>query len=402
MQIVQSRRHFLASMSAAGTAGILGARSSLADEGPPEVTRVRLIHDPSICVAPWFVGEDLLHLEGFTDVRYVQVQMGARENELLARGEIDFSIFFPASVVFRLYEGLPITALAGVHTGCFELFAHEPIRTVSDLKGKKVGIDVVGAAKYRYLAIMAANIGLDPEEDIEWVAKSDSDPLELFAQGKVDAFLAFPPEPQELRARKIGHVIINTTTDKPWSQYFCCMVIGNTEFVRAHPVATKRVLRAILKATDICAAEPERAAQQLVDRGFTERYDYALETVTSIPYAQWRELDPEEFAALLRAAPARGGHDQLKPQPAHRRRHRLALPERAQARAEGVSEGPGGCAGAELNRRGIDAHHPISPRFPGQFVVGRCQFRWALQHRGITGRGSPAGGDHDPDSPGAV
>ena len=57
---------------------------------------------PRICVAPWFVGEDLLRAEGFTDVRYVQVQVGARENELIARGEIDFSIFFPASVVFRL------------------------------------------------------------------------------------------------------------------------------------------------------------------------------------------------------------------------------------------------------------------------------------------------------------
>ena len=201
---------------------------------------------------------------------------------------------------------MPITALAGVHTGCFELFAHEPIRTISDLKGKKVGIDVVGAAKYRYVAIMAANIGLDPEEDIEWVAESDSDPLELFAQGKVDAFLAFPPEPQELRARKIGHVIINTTTDKPWSQYFCCMVVRKRGVRPRHPVATKRVLRAILKATDICAAEPERAAQQLVDRGFTERYDYALETLTSIPYAQWRELDPEDslrfFALRLHEA----------------------------------------------------------------------------------------------------
>jgi NitT/TauT family transport system substrate-binding protein len=258
------------------------------------VITIRLKHDPSVCVAPWFVGEDLLRAEGFTDVRYVQVQVGARENELLARGELDFSIFFAASVVFRLYEDLPITALAGVHTGCFELFAHGPIRTISDLKGKKVGIDVVGAAKYRYVAIMAANIGLDPEEDIEWVAEANADPLELFAQGKVDAFLAFPPEPQEFRARKIGHVIINTTTDKPWSQYFCCMVVGNAEFVHAHPVATKRVLRAILKAADICAAEPERAARQLVDRGFTERYDYALETVTSIPYAQWRELDPED------------------------------------------------------------------------------------------------------------
>ena len=58
--------------------------------------------------------------------------------------------------------------------------------------------------------------------------------------------------------------------DKPWSQYFCCMLAGNTDFVRDHPVATKRVLRAILKATDLCRTEPERAARRLVDGGFTE------------------------------------------------------------------------------------------------------------------------------------
>jgi NitT/TauT family transport system substrate-binding protein len=118
--------------------------------------------------------------------------------------------------------------------------------------------------------------------------------MTLFAEGKVDAFLGFPPEPQELRARKNGHVILNTTTDKPWSEYFCCMVAGNAEFVRDHPVATKRVLRAIVKANDLCAAEPGRTAQQLVDRGFTEHYDYAFETLTDIPYAQWREFDPED------------------------------------------------------------------------------------------------------------
>jgi NitT/TauT family transport system substrate-binding protein len=103
---------------------------------------------------------------------------------------------------------------------------------------------------------MAAQVGLDPEKDIEWVEGSAHDPselfpLKLFAEGRVDAFLGFPLEPQELRARKIGRVILNTTTDKPWSQYFCCMVAGNREFVQNHPVATKRFLRAILKANDI-------------------------------------------------------------------------------------------------------------------------------------------------------
>jgi NitT/TauT family transport system substrate-binding protein len=294
MHIMQSRRDFLTTLCALGGAGVLGTRASFADQAALETTTIRLRRDPSICVAPWYIAEDLLRAEGFTDIRYVPVQAGPPEDQMIAHGGIDFSLYLPATLVFRWEEGVPITVLTGVHTGCFELFAHEPIRTISDLKGKRVGIDFLGAGKHRYVTIMAASIGLNPEEDIEWVVEPDSDPMELFAEGKVDAFLGFPPEPQELRARKVGHVILNTTTDKPWSQYFCCMIAGNAEFVRDHPVATKRVLRAILKANDICAAEPERTARQLVDLGFTERYDYALETLTDIPYAQWREFDPED------------------------------------------------------------------------------------------------------------
>ena len=93
--------------------------------------------------------------------------------------------------------------------------------------------------------------------------------MQLFAEGKIDAFLGFPPEPQELRARKIGHVVVNSAVDRPWSQYFCCMLARQRGVRPRHPVATKRVARAILKAADLCARRPERAAQQLVDGGFT-------------------------------------------------------------------------------------------------------------------------------------
>ena len=82
--------------------------------------------------------------------------------------------------------------------------------------------------------------------------------------------------------------------DRPWSQYFCCMLAGNREFVARYPAATKRVVRAFLKAADLCANEPERAARQLVERGFTERYEYALQTLNENPYGQWREYDAED------------------------------------------------------------------------------------------------------------
>jgi NitT/TauT family transport system substrate-binding protein len=118
--------------------------------------------------------------------------------------------------------------------------------------------------------------------------------MELYAMGKIDAFLGFPPEPQELRARNIGAVIVNSALDSPWSQYYCCMLAGNTEFIHDHPVATKRVLRAVLKGADLCASDPERVSRLLVDDGFTKDLAYARQTLDELPYGKWREYDPED------------------------------------------------------------------------------------------------------------
>jgi len=287
MQIIQSRRDFLAGLSAAGAVSALGARASLAAEGPPETTTIRLIQDPNICLAPGYIAGDLLRAEGFTEIRYLD-----SEHHSVARSEIDFDMVSGVSLIADLDAGQPLTALAGIHSGCYELFAHDPIRTVTDLKGKRIAIRRLGHPGHFFIAIMAAQVGLDPQTDIEWVTSPEQRPMELFADGKVDAFLGFPPEPQELRARKIGRVILDTATDRPWSQYLCCIVFGNREWVRNHPVATKRFLRATLKAADICAAEPEKAARSMVTDGFAPRYDYALQTLTELPYDRWREFDP--------------------------------------------------------------------------------------------------------------
>jgi NitT/TauT family transport system substrate-binding protein len=185
--------------------------------------------------------------------------------------------------------------LAGVMVGCFELFAREGIGSVAELKGKNIGVQAAGSLSQQLLTLMAAQVGLDSVKDFRWVESSPQvKPIEPFADGTIDAFLGAPPEPQELGARNIGHVIFNSSVDRPWSQYFCCMLGGNKEFVERHPVATKRVLRAILKATDLCASDPAGMAHQMVEHGFTDRYDYALQALSEIPYDKWREYDPED------------------------------------------------------------------------------------------------------------
>ena len=294
MQTSEGRRRFLAALAATGAAGLIGSRNSSARDDQLETTSVRLAKITGTCIAPQYLAEELLRQEGFTDVRYIHSEAGLGQSKAIARGDVDFSLNFAAPLVIPIDAGEPISVIAGVHTGCFELFGHDRIRSIADLKGRTVGVQGLGGSPHVFLAAMAAHVGLDPMKDINWVTSPTIAPKELFAERKIDAFLGFPPEPQELRARKIGHVIVNSAIDRPWSQYFCCMLAGNREFIRRNPVATKRVLRAILKATDLCASEPERVAKRMVDAGFTQRYDYALQALKEIPYTKWRDYDPED------------------------------------------------------------------------------------------------------------
>ena len=59
-------------------------------------------------------------------------------------------------------------------------------------------------------------------------------------------------------------------------------------------VLVERVIRAVLKSADLCATKPEAAAQLIVEGGFTERYEYALQTLTENSYTAWREYDAED------------------------------------------------------------------------------------------------------------
>jgi NitT/TauT family transport system substrate-binding protein len=290
-----SRRRFLQQTSALGAASLLGLSSEARAEPPPETTRIRLVHVPTICQAPQYVAEELLRAEGFTDVQYLHKPGATKAIETaLATGEADINMHFAAPLIVRIDAGDPVVVLAGGHSGCFELFGTGAIRGIRDLKGKTVAIRELGASNHVFLSSMLAYVGLDPRKDVNFETHPSADAIQLLADGKVDAFLGFPPEPQELRARKIGRLIVNSSVDRPWSQYFCCMVAGNREFVRRHPVATKRALRAILKAADICGADPERSANLLVNGGFTKRHDYALQAVKDIPYGKWREYDPAD------------------------------------------------------------------------------------------------------------
>jgi NitT/TauT family transport system substrate-binding protein len=262
-----TRRAFLTGASAFGAASILGIPRVAAAEPPPETTRLRIAQGPFICYAPQMLAEAFLHMEGFTDVSYVE-NPGNTTADLIFSGKVDMTMNAAPEFVYTADGRTSAVAISGMHAGCYELFGNDRVRAVRDLKGKTISVYAFGGADHVLLSSILAYVGMNPRKDVTFIMGDKAlDAMRLFVEGKSDAFLAFAPASQELRAKKIGRVIVNTTQDRPWSQYFCCVVIANREFVARHPVATKRALRAFLKAADVCAQEPERAARLLVDRG---------------------------------------------------------------------------------------------------------------------------------------
>jgi NitT/TauT family transport system substrate-binding protein len=281
-------------LTLAGTAGLLGWHPRpAAAEPPPETTQIRLIQFPSACQAPLYLSEELLRAEGFTDVQWVRSSLDVVSKHLAA-GTVDLGMNFVGPNLIGLEAGDPAVILAGGHVGCFELVGTDRVRSIRDLKGKTVAVNVLGGAEHVFLSAMATYVGLDPRQDITWVTHATADTVALLAEGQIDAFMAFPTRAQELRAKQIGHVVVNSAVDRPWSQYFCCMIIGHRAFIRQHPVATKRAMRAILKTADLCALDPDRAAQSLVDKGLTKQYEYARQLMQDLPYGKWRDYNPED------------------------------------------------------------------------------------------------------------
>jgi NitT/TauT family transport system substrate-binding protein len=291
---MMERRAILKGLGAGLIGSLVDARSGIAAEPPPETTRIRLNRYPFdvACVAPQWVAEELLRAEGFKDIEYVSIKGDADE---MAAGKIDMMFMDAPGLVLGVDEGQALVGLGGMHGGCYELFGSAHVRSVLELRGRTVAASTRG--RQAFVAAMASYVGLDPRKDLKILLIPGA--AQQFVEGKVDAFLGFPPEPQEFRARKIGRVIVNTSADRPWSQYFCCFATGNRDFVRKHPVATKRALRALVKAVDICAAEPDKVVRRLIERGFLKDHDYSLQALREIPYRRWREYDSADTIRFL-------------------------------------------------------------------------------------------------------
>ena len=277
--------------------GLGGGQSGAAREPEPdaplETTSIRLWSLSNVqCMAAQYMAEPFLREEGFTDVQYPRYT----PKDLLAEarnGTIEFGIGYAAAWIPMIDAGAPLVMLGGVHVGCWEVFGTGDIKSLQDFKGKTVSIIGPTFTDGLFMAMTLNEVGLDINKDVKVVNYPPSENARILSSGEVDAVVAFPPTSKDLRVKGIGRVVVNSATDPPWSNYYCCTAVTNRDWMEKHPVATKRALRAMVKGADVIAKDPDGSARFMVERGYSDNFDYTCDILKEIPYNNiWRDFDP--------------------------------------------------------------------------------------------------------------
>ena len=180
--------------------------------------------------------------------------------------------------------------------------------------------------------------------------------MQLLAEGKIDAFLGLRLIHRISRAqdRPRGSY---SAIDRPWSQYFCCMLVGNREFVRKHRGGQAGDASHRKSAGSLPSSRPESVSKAAIDKG-GQKTTATRSRLSRHPYGRWRGVQRGGHSSILRFAPARAGLIKSARRD-HRRRAPLGGLERVEKGTEGMS---GGANYARGRRLGLAGAMPRSPR----------------------------------------
>lgn len=250
----------------------------------------------SLCPAPLHIAIDKgIFEEEFSKagLKYEVIEINLLQaTELIVANKINATLGLAGSLLPQLDNGLEVSFLSGIHTGCTKFYAKadSPYYSLADLKGKKIGLCGVQDSSTVVFQRKFYDLGYKPygaDADFEIAVYGLTDlPLAL-ENGAVDAVGLHDPIGY-IAERDYGfRKILDTTEDEIFSQEYCCLTYVSSEIAKKYPEHTKAFVRAMLKASAYVQAKPREAAQLQIDKGRlsgdVEQNAYLLSTYNYTP-----------------------------------------------------------------------------------------------------------------------
>ena len=228
---------------------------------------VKIAYIGLTCEAPLFVAYEkgFFKDEGL-DAEMIKVDWTTMRESLMA-GQVDATHTLVTYLLKPIEQGLDVRMTGGVHKGCLRIQVpvNSTIKTVEDLKGKKIAVQTMGSPPYLFSNRVLADHGMDASKDINWVVYPASEMELALDKGAVDGVANSEPIGSLLQAHGKVRTLVDQATDAPYKDEYCCEVAINGKLVDSDPAKAAKITRAILKATKWVSVNPTAAAKISVD-----------------------------------------------------------------------------------------------------------------------------------------
>ena len=245
---------------------------------PVKLKHVRIGTGPGTCQAPIFVAHELgfFKKEGL-DSELILSEFDVQK-EQLATGKIEAVSGLLDKWLKPMEQGLDIKFSAGIHFGCLQILVpiDSPIKSVKDLKGKRIGVPVIGDGPTVFASRVLVKYNLNPKSDVQWVAFPQQ-MLELAMERKdIDAMSLGDPLTEIAVQQGKARALVNESLDAPWKNDYCCLVALNGAFAQRDPRTAAAITRAILNASIWVREHPREAASLMIEKGYIPSKDIQL------------------------------------------------------------------------------------------------------------------------------
>ncbi|HTM09144.1 MAG TPA: ABC transporter substrate-binding protein [Verrucomicrobiae bacterium] len=223
-------------------------------------------------------------------------------------GYVQFIHVSASSVVNAALQRGPVAIVAKVMgPPPYKLVAAKSIRSIADLKGKKIGVNRFGGAPDFLLRHVLAKSGIDSQKEATILQTGDPTArLGALFSGGIDAVMLLVPE-EKIAIEKDYPVIVDfAALNLPYVN----IVFGaNSKFLEEKPALVRNFLACYWEGVKRAKEEPELAKKALAH--WTRASDSALLDYT---YKSWRsgfapaslKVGPEELDLILASAPKTG------------------------------------------------------------------------------------------------
>jgi NitT/TauT family transport system substrate-binding protein len=232
---------------------------------------LKLGYSGSLCEAPLHIAVE----KGFFDDEKLKVELiklaPGTAFEAVTANKVEAGFGLLASLIQPLSNGLPIKITSGLHTGCDKVLVPKDssIKSVKDLKGKKIGVSSLTSspAIYAKRVLADAGIGVSTEKmEVEFIVFSANDlPLAL-KNGSVDALAMNDPTASISKKEYDLNTIADSALDAPYKDQYCCSAYVRDNIAADYPEVAAKYTRAMQKASAWIQKNPDETTKIQVDK----------------------------------------------------------------------------------------------------------------------------------------